>query len=818
MSRPVQNAAQRLVRRLVLVVLLSFPAAVEASGQRLALVVGINGYENITPLQTAVNDARAVGAALESQGYRVTLRTRPAETTQEVLQETIARFASEVDEGDVALVFFAGHGIEIEGRNHLIPADAPTLQPDREGAERMLETRSLSVGRLLDDLRARAPSAVVLILDACRDNPFPRAGTRSLGGARGLAGMQPESDVFVLYSAGVGQTALDRLSDRDADPNSVFTRALLPLLSQSGLHPADVARRLRGDVRTLAASIEHQQSPAYYDQIDPDFVLIEGSAAGGAAVEDEVDEPAVAPVTEETAEDPGCGPGNTDGCTQMLIAAGAAPMAPEQADAMIGVVFDPALTRQEAAAAIHAALTQGMGRDLVRALQRRLAAEAGYTGGIDGSAGRQTRAALDRWANAQPDFATPLVADWTGVADWSGARLEVIGALPGREGLTGGNCLVATNDGAFFLGDQRNLFSPFPPEIYTRIIYEHDVNAPIELTESVPLRDCPTAVADGRAVVATVQRYRQQISGFSQGGSELIQPWVTLWNLSDGTQIAQHNTRLPDNTNTTVALSGDGQFFVVWQRSENPHQRTMQLWRVAGFDPVAQWTVSLTEATQYQDTVAFSPDTQRVAYLEGAEIIVRNTADGAVVSRIDAPHTDGNAELSWLGDSSGIVWAQLYGREVTDTSGFNRKHVVVLDARTGATLAEVFDALADYPIDDNYNGVRLSPDGRLIAVWNPLSGVHLWDLAENRLIAQFDAGEIRHIVFSPDGSLILILHQGGVDLSLWRSDTGGLLRRFADPYQGTAGDDWLLAPVFAPDGETIYALSHNFSAFRWRRE
>ena len=73
MSRPVQSLVQSLVQRLVLVVFLFFPAAVEASGQRLALVVGINGYENITPLQTAVNDARAVGAALERQGYRVTL-------------------------------------------------------------------------------------------------------------------------------------------------------------------------------------------------------------------------------------------------------------------------------------------------------------------------------------------------------------------------------------------------------------------------------------------------------------------------------------------------------------------------------------------------------------------------------------------------------------------------------------------------------------------------------------------------------------------------------------------------------------------------
>ena len=127
---------------------------------------------------------------------------------------------------------------------------------------------------VLDQIQRRDVRLSLLILDACRDNPFPRQSTRSLGGARGLERMDaPEGD-YIMYSAGVGQAALDRLSNDDPDPNSVFTRALLPRLTTPGLRLRDMVLEVRAEVRQLAMSVGHNQFPAVYDQLDGEFQFI----------------------------------------------------------------------------------------------------------------------------------------------------------------------------------------------------------------------------------------------------------------------------------------------------------------------------------------------------------------------------------------------------------------------------------------------------------------------------------------------------------------------------------------------------------------
>lgn len=107
----------------------------------------------------------------------------------------------------------------------------------------------------------------MIILDACRDNPFAEGGVRSIGGSRGLARVDAPEGTFVMYSAGAGQTALDRLSDNDADANSVFTRSLIPLITTPGLGMQEVALKVRERVVELANSVGHRQTPAYYDQL-----------------------------------------------------------------------------------------------------------------------------------------------------------------------------------------------------------------------------------------------------------------------------------------------------------------------------------------------------------------------------------------------------------------------------------------------------------------------------------------------------------------------------------------------------------------------
>lgn len=113
-----------------------------------------------------------------------------------------------------------------------------------------------------------------MVIDACRDNPFPRAAGRSIGNTRGLTDAKPARGIFTLYSAGIGQTALDRLSGDDPANNSVFTRVFAEQLKRPELHLGDLAVEVRERVAELALKATdgngqpapHEQTPAYYDQ------------------------------------------------------------------------------------------------------------------------------------------------------------------------------------------------------------------------------------------------------------------------------------------------------------------------------------------------------------------------------------------------------------------------------------------------------------------------------------------------------------------------------------------------------------------------
>jgi len=253
----------------IFVMLAALVLALPAMAQtRHALVIGIDTYIHITPLQKARNDARAVAGALEQAGVNVDLLLDPGEVD---LLTRVSAFADRLNPDDEAMVFFAGHGVEVEGRNYLLPADIPAVEP---GQDFIMMRRSLPLDDLLDMLHRRQVRLSLVMLDACRHNPFPRRGTRSLGGTRGLGRVDPPEGTFILFSAGAGQEALDRLSDTDPEPNSVFTRALVPLLTTPGLGLRDVVQRVRRDVRQSALSIGHDQFPAVYDQLDGDFTLI----------------------------------------------------------------------------------------------------------------------------------------------------------------------------------------------------------------------------------------------------------------------------------------------------------------------------------------------------------------------------------------------------------------------------------------------------------------------------------------------------------------------------------------------------------------
>ena len=264
-----------LLVRIILIALLPFAlAAIHSSpahaAKRVALVIGNNAYDNVTPLLKAVNDAQAMSQALEETGFQV---TKVLDASRRTLNRAVQGFVNKIDAGDVAMVFYAGHGVEIRGENFLLPTDVPNAAP---GQEDFVTGEAISLNSILDRLKRKQAQLNIVILDACRNNPFQKSSGRSLGASRGLARVNAPKGTFVMYSADTGEEALDRLDDSDPDPNSVFTRTLIPMLKQPGVNLVTLARETRRRVRTLARKVSHEQTPAYYDAVLGDFSFTPG--------------------------------------------------------------------------------------------------------------------------------------------------------------------------------------------------------------------------------------------------------------------------------------------------------------------------------------------------------------------------------------------------------------------------------------------------------------------------------------------------------------------------------------------------------------
>lgn len=250
------------------------PAAAE---KRVALVVGNNDYRNVPKLLKAVNDARTMADTLRQLGFTVMVAENQ---TRAQFSEALLAFDKVVEPGDTAFFFYAGHGFEIAGQNYLLPTDVPAAT---EGQEELVRDASIMADRIVERLQNRKARTSILVFDACRNNPFERAGTRAVAGAGGLAPMtQLPEGVFSVFSAGPRQTALDRLSNDDANPNSVFTRTFARELLQPGENLVQVAQRTRRLVSEMADTVRHKQVPVYFDQMVDD-VFLSGTAKDAAA-------------------------------------------------------------------------------------------------------------------------------------------------------------------------------------------------------------------------------------------------------------------------------------------------------------------------------------------------------------------------------------------------------------------------------------------------------------------------------------------------------------------------------------------------------
>ncbi|WP_172330161.1 caspase family protein [Mangrovicoccus sp. HB161399] len=246
----------------IILLLCAWLAAGPAFAQnRMALVIGNDAYANVPQLALAVADATAVADALRQQGYETLTAT---DAGRRDMNRKISDFTARLQPGDTAVVYFAGHGVEIDGENYLLPADI--LVPGA-GESDFVKSESIALSGLLDRVRATGARTVIAIIDACRNNPFATASGRSIGATRGLGRIAAPQGSFVIFSAGAGQLALDHLPGETGAANSVFTRALLKRLPQPGLELREMVADLRIEVRDMALSVQHAQVPAYYDEL-----------------------------------------------------------------------------------------------------------------------------------------------------------------------------------------------------------------------------------------------------------------------------------------------------------------------------------------------------------------------------------------------------------------------------------------------------------------------------------------------------------------------------------------------------------------------
>ena len=232
------------------------------NSNRRALVIGNDSYKQITKLLNAREDAKAVAESLEQIGYLVTLKL---DLTEKEMKSTLRVFKSQISGGEEVVIFYAGHGVQIGSSNYLLPTDIAGEN------EEQIKDEAIQLQRILDDMTERKAKLTLVMLDACRDNPFKIAG-RNIGG-RGLAPTTAANGQMVIFSAGTGQQALDRLGPNDKDKNGVFTRVLIKEMKNTGVSVDKLIRNVRTQVVALAQSIGHEQVPAIYDQVVGDFYL-----------------------------------------------------------------------------------------------------------------------------------------------------------------------------------------------------------------------------------------------------------------------------------------------------------------------------------------------------------------------------------------------------------------------------------------------------------------------------------------------------------------------------------------------------------------
>lgn len=237
-----------------------------SNDHRIALVIGNSAYRH-APLKNPVNDARAIAKALSGLGFEV---THLEDQTRTGLRNGVRRFGSSLRENSVALFFFAGHGMQVKGRNFLIPVDAD-IQTEAD-----VEDESLDANYLMNVMEQAGSRLNLVILDACRNNPFSR---KFRSGQAGLAQMDAPSGTLVAFATAPGSVASD-----GAGENSVYTKHLLASLTIPNLPVEQLFKRVRIAVSSETRDV---QVPWESSSLRGDFYFRGGAQTDPVAAEAE---------------------------------------------------------------------------------------------------------------------------------------------------------------------------------------------------------------------------------------------------------------------------------------------------------------------------------------------------------------------------------------------------------------------------------------------------------------------------------------------------------------------------------------------------
>jgi len=221
----------------LLVALLAHPVHAE---RRVAMVIGNGAYRHTSTLPNASIDAKAMAALLRNVGFDV---AEGIDLKRDEMMTRLSEFATKIQGADVALLYYSGHGIAVDGKNYLVPVDIDVNSEldIKLGAAIDIE---VAVDQIMADAKVK-----LVFLDACRDNPFTNkirsaARTRSVTILSGLAEMKPSEGTLIAFAAGPGQTALDGKPGE----NSPFTRALLSNIAEPGVEIRHALTRVRAQV------------------------------------------------------------------------------------------------------------------------------------------------------------------------------------------------------------------------------------------------------------------------------------------------------------------------------------------------------------------------------------------------------------------------------------------------------------------------------------------------------------------------------------------------------------------------------------------